>query len=257
MPLNSTEVAAMETLNFGPVDANLTCSEGVLLSFHGNTHGHTHSHKRNATITIPKLGICVRYRYTGHHNLTENYGGVATFSEDKFQEELHWLLTCPCGRRPDILVVNSGHHDMKLNTSDEDREAIYEKGMLKLGILLSEVKKNGTSVLWKGNFGVFFTYSRQWNSHWQWKDAIARAILAPLQIPYIETDHVITALLQYYDVSCFTTDSTHYGVISWGNSGGNKSILASTMVTQHVISSMVNAYGLDQKNNGGVVAVVR
>ena len=59
----------------------------------------------------------IRHRFTGHYDINSNYYGMRTFNEPSFvRDELLCLLglvgadvDCPV---PDIIILNSGHHDV-------------------------------------------------------------------------------------------------------------------------------------------------
>lgn len=205
------------------------CLSGTEVRFHGS-HGH-----RNMTITVPALDFCLRFRFTGHHELDMNNGGISTFFEPAFQDELSELLHNPCGdRRPDVLVINSGLHDFSHWEHVRPR-GDYESHMKRLGRLLGRVNRNGTAVLWKGNLGPYATHSEAW------RNAIPQQVMAANNIPYIDTVGLFKRLLDYYHLDCFTPDAKHYGMVSVTKMGGNRSILASSMVTQKIIGDIVHA----------------
>ncbi|MEW5304821.1 MAG: hypothetical protein WDW36_007404 [Sanguina aurantia] len=222
-------------LRFQPMDSSDGggCATGTEVRFHG-------SH-RNMTVTVPALDFCLRFRFTGHHELDKNNGGISTFFEPAFQAELHGLLHNPCGDgRPGVLVINSGLHDFGHWEHVRPRDD-YESHMNRLGELLGRVRQNGTTVLWKGNLGPYATHSEAW------RNVIPQEVMAAHKIPYIDTVGVFERLLSYYQLDCFTHDAKHFGMVAVTKSDGNKSILASSMVTQKIIADIAAALLLSGK----------
>lgn len=86
----------------------------VIVHYHGS-NGIEGS--RNMTMLVPEYNITVRFRFSGHMVLTENWGGLSSMLREDFQNyELDCLFgieseqyhSCPL---PDILIFQSAAHD--------------------------------------------------------------------------------------------------------------------------------------------------
>jgi hypothetical protein len=69
---------------------------------------------RKFAVDVQRPRIHIDHRFTGHHTVGGNMGGIATFTHPRFQAELGCLLgetpseACP---KPDVIIVDSGIHD--------------------------------------------------------------------------------------------------------------------------------------------------
>ena len=120
--------------------ANSCCL--VQVDYYGN--------HRNMTITVPFLDTVIHHRFTGHFELGNNGLGILTFTSPQIQQELNCLLQDPltlgCGPRPpDVLVINSGMHDM------ETPIPTFAMAMRELAQRLRTLQDSGIHVLWRGN----------------------------------------------------------------------------------------------------------
>ena len=103
--------------------------------------------RRNVTVTSNVLGLRIRYRFTGHHNLLRNFEGILTFFHNDFSAELDCLLGergSGCVR-PSIVVLNSGLHDSRGHNNASTFSFYLKK-------LLSKIQEEpSTRVIWKAN----------------------------------------------------------------------------------------------------------
>ena len=205
-------------LLFRPQDTELDCDQGVSVNFFGD--------HRNMTIAASSLKFYMRMRFTGHPELPKNMAGIQTFFAERFQEELRGLLDSACdGSPPDIVVINSGQHDV------ESSQEAYEEAMVQLATRLQQLQDRGTRIVWKGNYGGIM------DSH-AWLDALAQQKLADHNIPFVDSQSVLDHLRVYHDMSCYTTDGIHFGAISLFRNVANR-MLISSMVTQELLNAML------------------
>lgn len=205
-------------LSFSPMqDTKPYCSEGVEVKFYGN--------HRNMTARVHRLNLTLRLRYTGHANLSENGGGLKTFFANEFQPELDTLLHGACdGRPPDILFINSGHHDRS------HKQGAYTNLLWGLASRLNYLKTMGTQVFWKGNYGgLTATHG--------WLDTVSRDVLTKSKVPFIAVDGLADRILNGSS-GVFTPDDIHYGAIALYHNS-TLSMLVSSMVTQALLQSLI------------------
>ena len=102
--------------------------------------------RRNMTITSHTLKIRIRYRFTGHHHLFRNYGGILTFFHPDFFAELDCLLGRKGCIQPSIIILNSGLHDSR-GHNNASMFAFY------LDKLFSKFQEQqpSTRIIWKAN----------------------------------------------------------------------------------------------------------
>jgi hypothetical protein len=106
---------------------NLPAVNNILKSI---TPPHRYRSRRNMTLISDISGTYIRHRFMGHVDLQGNYLGMQTFTDAAFvQNELYCLLglvgndlVCPL---PDIIILNSGHHDVK------DSLEVFDKNLRK------------------------------------------------------------------------------------------------------------------------------
>eukprot|EP01035_Chromulina_nebulosa_P032885 gene32885-43981_t len=96
------------TFKFTPEDPE------VIVHYHGS---HGTEGTRNMTMLVPEYNITVRFRFSGHMILTDNWGGFSSMlREDSQNYELDCLFgieseyysSCPL---PDVLIFQSAAHD--------------------------------------------------------------------------------------------------------------------------------------------------
>ena len=229
VPLKSSDVRDLE---FVPLQQDMAdCDDGVEVHFYGN--------HRNMSVYIHSLGFGLRTRYTGHHLLTENGGGIQTFFVDDFQAELEQLVSRACnGKSTDILIVNTGHHDFagklraykrheRLNEHEEFADLLF-----KFGARLGALARTGIKVVWKENYGGLAEKD-------PWLDNFAHLVMTRQKVLFVDCKTIVDRFLRYFDKACFTYDDVHYGALSFFHSE-SKSILLSSMVTQRVLGAVVN-----------------
>ena len=133
---------------------------------------------------IHSLHLGLRTRYIGHHLLTENGGGILSFSLD--QPELEQLMTCACnGKSTDIPVVNSGHQDfageLRAYKRDErlSEHEEFASLLFKLGLRLGKIASTGVKVVWKGNYGGLAQQN-------PWLDTVAQMIMTSQRVLFAD-----------------------------------------------------------------------
>jgi hypothetical protein len=98
---------------------------------------------RNMTSYVPSSNTTLIHRFTGHHDFTQNYGGIDSFSHSDFQSTLSCLLGelvgCP---NPDLVLVNSGLHDVRIPAEFAERVAQLATRLRRTNLPL---------IFWKGN----------------------------------------------------------------------------------------------------------
>lgn len=200
------------------------CINGTKVLFFGN--------HRDMTIKVEYLNFCLRHRFTGHHLVQSNDGGLATFFEPSFQNELNELFDNPCqDGKPDFLVINSGLHDFppKINRTREE----YEKQLRDLAVILVGLQNRGTKVIWKGNYGPWSIVRNSWTN------TIPQEIMNASNITYADCESVLSHLLYYHDIDMFSEDHIHFGAISF-YIAENHSMLVSSMIIQKVIGEIIS-----------------
>ena len=51
-----------------------------------------HASGRNMTISIPAHDILIRFRFTGHHRVKENFHGISTFTEPLWLADYRYVV---------------------------------------------------------------------------------------------------------------------------------------------------------------------
>lgn len=166
------------------------CNDGVDVYFHG-------SH-RNMTAHIYSTRTVLRTRFTGHHILSNNMGGINTFFAPQFQVELDELLVRGCDGKPtDILIINTGHHDRVLHEHRDgwstDRKEFTEL-LIRLGDRLEKLVNRGIRVMWKGNYGSLAALD-------PWRDIVAKLIMTHRRSPLLSAPAWL--------LTCWLTLTTH------------------------------------------------
>ena len=135
--------------------------------------------RRNMTITSNVLGIHIRFRFTGHHNLFQNYEGILSFFHPDFAAELDCLLGGNGCKRPSIIVLNSGLHDAR-GHNNATTFALY------LDKLFAKLKERpATRVIWKSN--VISPEIVIKNNNLPVFDELASSLALKRNVPYVNS----------------------------------------------------------------------
>ena len=57
-----------------------------------------HASGRNMTVSIPAHDILIRFRFTGHHRVKENFHGISTFTEPLWLADYRYTVISTCFR---------------------------------------------------------------------------------------------------------------------------------------------------------------
>ncbi|MEW5316481.1 MAG: hypothetical protein WDW38_007853 [Sanguina aurantia] len=103
----------MITYKTGRTEPLYTLPGGSEISFYGGIH----SHGRNFTYSLASESIQLKFRFMGHHNVSRDVGGIATFFHPLVMLELlcELAVTPPEGNNcstPYAVIVNTGQHDV-------------------------------------------------------------------------------------------------------------------------------------------------
>ena len=101
--------------------------------------------RRNMTVTSHVLGLHIRYRFTGHHQLLRNFEGILSFFHSDFAAELDCLLGGSGCVRPSIIILNSGLHDSR----GHNNASTFSTHLNELFATFQ--KEPSTRVIWKAN----------------------------------------------------------------------------------------------------------
>ena len=198
----------------------------VQVDFYGN--------HRNMTVTAPSLGILIRHRFTGHSDLTKDMMGLDTFFHPSFQDEYDCLVKQPgapgCApRRPDVLVINSGLHDIRTTVPK------YAMTMRTLAKQLRQLRDSGTQVIWRGNNALPTTHGL---------DIISRHYLEAEGVPFVDTRAVMDYFTEDLASGCCSdlrnTGGAHIGAIANYHNASSR-LTVSSMVTQDILSQVCMA----------------
>lgn len=186
---------------------------------------HFHAGHRNMTILMPAINLHVRMRWAAHHLLHGNKNGIRTFFEKSFTNELNTLLYRACdGRKPDLLVINSGWHN------DDIARDSWEPLLWQLSTVLKNVQMSGTQVVWKGNFGRL--------QHMEpWRNDIAKRVMLEGGFTYVDVDAIVKHLQLFHHWRCFSPDDVHYGSVGRYHNA-TVSILFSSMMLQSILNAI-------------------
>ena len=207
---------------------------------------YAHRSRRNMTVISDASDTYIRHRFMGHYDIQGNYYGMRTFTEPTFvQSELLCLLglvgtdlECPL---PDIILINSGHHD--IHQSPE----IFEHNMRQfLNMVRSEyirIQYFNVKIYWKGTLlsGLHETGHRELYT----LDQLAARICKDYRIPYINATDVLRFLPRYLDVQpggerpyqLYTQDRIHHGGIARSHNL-TKVGSVSMLVTQRILAAI-------------------
>jgi hypothetical protein len=188
--------------------------------------------RRNVSIHSSILNMTIRYRFTGHHIVSKNFGGLATFFHPEFQGELDCLLGRNRHRsrdiihgsqqgtglwcsKKDIILFNSGIHDADQRGKQGGNTALYEE---QLDRLFREWKSelNDTRIVWKSNF--MSPYLLKGFPSLPVMDSIAVRLTRKYGIPYVNTTLVYEFIEQQPEQPVFWRTSPdsflHLGTVS-------------------------------------------
>ena len=196
-----------------------------------------HASARNVTIHIPTYDILIWFRFTGHADVLDNFMGISTFWDIRFQAEFMCMVEniepgCT-SKHPDILIINTGAHDKEKSMRD------FAHGMQKLAIWLASLqRKYGTKVLWRGNnpIGVLKSF-----------DLVARPYLDAQGIDFLDLLHIFEVYKDDLQSGCcsdsMSGNGLHVGVIGkyWANNNSPESRMTiSSIVTQAILHKVLS-----------------
>ena len=163
---------------------------------------------RNMTISSKSLNATIRFRFTGHHVLHGNGLGLKTFFMKQFDEEFNCLLGlnpgCP---RPDVIVLNSGLHDIA-----GDMKVGEFKWRLRglLGRIHSQFKKfhkMRAKIIWKS---LFLDPSSRVYNQVRLFDQAAFLITQEMDTIYVNITKMISYLPMFSSNRRIYTDGVHF-----------------------------------------------
>jgi hypothetical protein len=124
-------------------------------------------------------------------------------------------IDCPL---PDIIILNSGHHDVK--ESFETFETSLRAFLDKLKASYIKIKHKDVKVIWKGTLisGLHETGHRELVA----LDQLARKIVEDYKITYVNATNVLTYMPRYQDLKkngdrpyqLYTADRIHHGGVA-------------------------------------------
>jgi hypothetical protein len=140
-----------------------TDSAPTFLDLPLNVSAKFYTNHRNFTIACEPLNIYVRHRFTGHWALNLNMLGISTFNSTEFADELGCILgrnnrsfgSDTCRRNPDVIVLNSGLHDIGHHVTDES----FCTQLHNL-IQIFKLSNPRSKLIWKSNFIVGKSHPR-------------------------------------------------------------------------------------------------
>ncbi|CAL5229711.1 g13084 [Coccomyxa viridis] len=198
---------------------------GLKIEFFGN--------HRNMTVSAPTLGLTITHRFTGHVDLKENMMGLDTFFHRDFQREFRCLTDPQPGqgcqkRRPDMLVVNSGLHDIKTAIPK------FAMNMRALAQRLKTISQKGTTVAWRGNNLLPHTHGM---------DVISRHYIESEGLKFVDTRGIMEYFKADIATGCCTdltkTGGAHIGAIAKFHNESSR-LTVSSMVTQGILQALCN-----------------
>ena len=208
--------------------------------------------RRNMTIFASDIDTEIHFRYMGHPQLKENYGGIDTFMEKEIRPEILCMVgidsTC---ERPDFILLNSGLHDRDVTTSEfktvlSSFLRLLQKGYRGIFPDYNKTKsinrnKNFPRVLWKSDFLGCQNKAKLQRADIFSLDDAAYEVTKKFHIPYVNVSKVAEYVPRYSQnygdnmkTKLYTSDCVHYGSISrakYFKSLGTISML----ITQHVL----------------------
>ena len=161
--------------------------------------------------------------------MVDNFDGVPGMLTDEVIDEYRCLLGDPATacRKPDIVIINSGHHDIKHYT--ETVEALP-----KLMMLLSQAKRRGAKVYWLSTTDLVDTQVLED------LNSAARRYCTEYGIPYIDTNAPARHFKHIFQGRPITTllykeSTAHIGPIKFYNIDQKDMLLLSNYMTQNVL----------------------
>lgn len=242
----------------GLTEANYTLPNGVHIAFHDGEH----SKGRHFTVTVPSSSITLRFRFTGHHNVQDNFEGISSFFHPSFMGEFMCELQ-PQRQIPDLcpplhaLVVNSGQHDLASNIKPPgvDVTAWFDTYLVSLLALLAphqaaaianldashrrstasaSTATGAYSVIWRGN--TLATPERV-EIALVGLDKIARSRVQAVGIPFVDVAAIVSSIPDF--PACCTTTKAHFGVQEFhhyiSTHGVRNNFTASSLVTNAIL----------------------
>ena len=106
--------------------------------------------RRNLAVTSRELNMDLRFRFTGHHRLFQNFEGILTFFHKDFAAELECLLGRSSGSdctKPTMIIINSGLHDAR----GHNNATTFAFHLEKLFENLMNTSLPKPRVIWKAN----------------------------------------------------------------------------------------------------------
>lgn len=211
----------------GLPDPNYSLPNGVELTFHGGSK----TRGRRFTISMPSIGFKLRFRFSGHHKVEVDRGGIASFLHPEFLAE--FLCELGSDSLTDLqcaplhgLVLNSGEHDLwhaaENNITDEVHLQQFGENLDKVLALLTshspsshlaDSVRNGTNTastyqsFWRGNT---IDYDAGATVVLRKMDNIVRSKALAVGIPFVEVAAVLATVPNF--PACCTFSKVHIGM---------------------------------------------
>ena len=164
------------------------------------TYHHT---SRNATISVPSQDILIKFRYSGHHSVRGDYGGVSTFTESAWLDDYRCMVevigTGCAPKHPDLLVFNTGAHDTTHSLDD------FTNKMKNLASWLGSLQRAfpATRVVWRGNNAV---------EHLRGQESISRHYIEREGIHYYDVHPLFARFKAELETDCCSDHTKHGGM---------------------------------------------
>ncbi len=200
-----------------------------------------HASGRNVTIRVPSHKILIKFLFSGHHDIRQNFGGISTFSESAWLADYDCLVErigAGCAlKHPDYMIVNSGAHDAYPQNAPGPLNE-FAGMMQKLASWLADVQSRlRTKVIWRGNNGLEALYAY---------DRIAKHFISKEGLAFLDVGLVYQGFLADLETQCCSdahANGLHVGVIARYSTNGNRPgsrITVSSTVTQGLLNLMFN-----------------
>ena len=185
-----------------------------------------HEQHRNQIIQVNDIQSAIRFRWFGHRIIENNFGGVASMMDQRVSDELNCLLglssysnsnSTYC-RRPDIIIVQSSHHDVNYDSA-------YGDSLPDLMELLKRAKSKGSDVYWKGS-GTFIGRSTKIDM----LNEYAAKAASIFGIPFINMTEEFRIAESFMNVTQFFDTYPHVGM-----NGHDKDMTFSNFLTQRML----------------------
>ena len=188
--------------------------------------------RRNMTIFAPDIGTEIHFRYMGHPQLKENYGGIDTFMEKEIRPEVLCMVGIDSACvRPDIILLNSGLHDRDVQPYEFKLVLTSFLKLLQKGYggtfkdykMKKDVDRNNIfpRVLWKSDFLGCQNRAKIQRANIFALDNAAYEVTKKFQIPFMNVSKVQKYVPRYshnygenMKTKLYTSDCVHYGSIS-------------------------------------------